>query len=286
MTQLTITETPRDAMQGILPFIDTSLKIKYLNQVLKVGFQIVDFGSFVSPRAIPQMSDVDKVIDNLDLSNTSSKIMATIANLKGAERACNYQQIDYLGFPYSMSTTFLKLNINSDMVKTMETVEGIINLCVKHNKTLVLYNSMAFGNPYGDLWTPDMVYHCTNELKKRGVNIIIQSDTTGTATAQNIRETMEISINNFPEINWGVHLHADENNRLENLEAAYYSGCRWFDAVLNGKGGCPMSKQRMVGNLQTGFLIDYLGSKGEKMSFDMIEFKKAQLLALEIFPLD
>lgn len=279
-----IIETPRDAMQGIKTFIPTEKKISFINALLKVGFDTLDFGSFVSPKAIPQLRDTGQVAEGLDLSSTKTKLLAIIPNLKGAQIAQDYEQIHYLGYPFSISNTFLQLNINSDIGKAFAETEKIQNLCSKSGKELVLYISMAFGNPYGDLWSPEIVYEWTRKLAQIGVKIIALSDTTGVGNAETVGHSFKAVVKEFPEIEFGAHLHTHPGNCKENIKAAFENGCFRFDTAINGLGGCPMSKQQMIGNLKTRNLLDFLTEHNIDAGLNMNEFHKALAVAAFTFP--
>ncbi len=278
-----IVETPRDAMQGIKEFIPTEKKIEFVNSLFKVGYDAVDVGSFVSPRAIPQLADTARVVENLDTAGSQTKVMVTVGNLRGAQKAMQFDIIDQIAFPYSMSNTFLKLNINSNHEKAIATVSDILELCDKHGKELVLYNAMAFGNAYGDEWSPQLVAEDTLALSKTGVKYLILSDTIAVGTARSIGETFKIVMSEFPELVIGAHLHTTPDDWYENVKAAWDNGCRRFDAVINGKGGCPMSKRKMVGNLATTNLLLFLENIGEKINLDIKAFNKALKLADSVF---
>ena len=278
-----IVETPRDAMQGIKEFIPTEKKIEFVNSLFKVGYDAVDVGSFVSPRAIPQLADTARVVENLDTAGSKTKVMVTVGNLRGAQKAMQFDIIDQIAFPYSMSNTFLKLNINSNHEKAIATVSDILELCDKHGKELVLYNAMAFGNAYGDEWSPQLVAEDTLALSKTGVKYLILSDTIAVGTARSIGETFKIVMSEFPELVIGAHLHTTADDWYENVKAAWDNGCRRFDAVINGKGGCPMSKRKMVGNLATTNLLLFLENIGEKINLDIKAFNKALKLADSVF---
>lgn len=246
-----IIECPRDAMQGIKEFIPTEIKVKYLNSLLKVGFDTIDFGSFVSPKAIPQMQDTADVLKQLDLSGTNSKLLAIVANTRGAEQACEFGEIRYLGFPFSISETFQQRNANSSIAESLVRVEEIQNLCMKHNKELVVYISMAFGNPYGDVWNSDIVINWTKKLSGMGIKIIALSDTVGVSDKENINYLFSNIIPEFKGVEIGAHLHSTKEKALEKIEAAYKSGCQRFDVAIHGFGGCPMAKDDLTGNLAT-----------------------------------
>jgi hydroxymethylglutaryl-CoA lyase len=251
-------ECPRDAMQGLHDFIPTETKAAYINQLLKVGFDTIDFGSFVSPKAIPQLRDTAEVLNLLDLSQTKSKLLAIIANTRGAEDACKFEEINYLGFPFSISETFQQRNTNSSIQESIQRVDEIQNLCIKHNKQLVIYISMAFGNPYGDAWNGDIAVSYTEKLYQKGIRIFAMSDTIGSSNKENITDLFSKVIPAFADAEIGAHLHSTPETRFEKIAATYEAGCRRFDAALRGIGGCPMAKEDLIGNLATESLIDYL----------------------------
>jgi len=279
-----IIETPRDAMQGIAEFIPTKKKIEYINSLFKIGFSIIDIGSFVSPKAIPQLADTEEVLHSLDKSDSTTKTMVTIGNLRGAQKAMEFDTIDFVAYPYSVSDTFLKLNINTSKQKAIESIENIVELCDKFGKELILYNAMAFGNAYGDEWNLEIIYKNTLELEKLGVKCVVLSDTIALANKSLIEATFDAVISDFPNIEFGAHLHTSEQNWRENVQAAWDSGCRRFDAVINGRGGCPMSKHVMVGNLPTTNLISFLNEIGQQPLLDMAAFSQSLTLANGIFP--
>jgi len=257
-SKVKLIECPRDAMQGLHDFIPTETKAAYINQLLKVGFDTIDFGSFVSPKAIPQLRDTAEVLNLLDLSQTKSKLLAIIANTRGAEDACTYEEINYLGFPFSISETFQQRNTNSSIQESIQRVDEIQNLCIKHNKQLVIYISMAFGNPYGDAWNGDIAVNYTEKLYQKGIRIFAMSDTIGSSNKENITDLFSKVIPAFADAEIGAHLHSTPETRFEKIAATYEAGCRRFDAALRGIGGCPMAKEELTGNLATESLIDYL----------------------------
>lgn len=279
-----IIETPRDAMQGIKEFIPAEKKIAYLNALLKVGFDTLDFGSFVSPKAIPQLRDTTQVIEGLDLSTTNTKLLAIIPNLRGAQNAAPFEQVAYLGYPFSISNTFLQLNINSNIGDAFAETDKILNLCQKTGKELVVYISMAFGNPYGDLWSPEIVYEWTRRLSQIGVKIIALSDTTGVGNFETISKSFKAVVSEFPEIEFGAHLHTHPGNYFDNIKAAFENGCLRFDTAINGLGGCPMSGKQMIGNLRTRDLLDFLNTQNIETKLNMEAFNKALELAAFTFP--
>jgi hydroxymethylglutaryl-CoA lyase len=276
-------ECPRDAMQGWKTFIPTAKKIEYINSLLKVGFHTIDFGSFVSPKAIPQMADTKEVIVNLDIQNTDTKLLAIVANVRGAEEAVTYDAINYLGFPFSISETFQQRNTNSSITESLKTVEQIQQLCKENQKELVVYMSMAFGNPYGDEYRADTLLQWTREIINRGIQIISLADTVGLARPDQITLALEVLINNYPQINFGVHLHSTAQNRKEKLEAAFNEGCLRFDGALKGIGGCPMANDELVGNMNTEWMIDYFLGKNVLPPIDINALKKSTSIAEEIF---
>ncbi len=239
-----IVECPRDAMQGIKEFIPSNIKATYINSLLKVGFDTIDFGSFVSPKAIPQLVDTGEVLNQLNLSTTKSKLLAIVANQRGAQDACHFQEINYLGFPFSISETFQQRNANSSIAESLVRVEEIQNLCLKHNKELVVYISMAFGNPYGDIWNSDIVINWTKKLSDLGIKIIALSDTIGVSNPENINYLFSNIIPEFKNVEIGAHLHSTKEKASEKIHAAYTSGCKRFDVAIHGFGGCPW--QQMI----------------------------------------
>ena len=251
-----IVECPRDAMQGISAFIPTSTKIAYINQLLKVGFDTIDFGSFVSPKAIPQLKDTAEVLSSLDLE-TSSKLLAIIANTRGATDACHFEEINYLGFPLSVSEQFQQRNTNKSIVQALTIVEEIQNLSVKNKKELVVYLSMAFGNPYKENYHTDIVAELTEKLHHLEVNTVALSDTIGVSNPANIAPLFSTLIKEYPTIEFGAHFHTTPDTWEEKVNAAYQNGCRRFDAALKGYGGCPMAEDKLTGNMPTEKLITY-----------------------------
>ena len=275
-----IIECPRDAMQGISRFIPTPKKIMYINQLLKVGFDTLDFGSFVSHKAIPQLQDTAEVLNGLDLAGNSTKLSVVIANKRGAIDACAFEEIDYLGFPLSVSEEFQKRNTNKSIDQAFNMVEDIQNLSIKENKTLVVYLSMAFGNPYSEEYHPNIVAGVTERLNNIGVQIVALSDTIGISSPINISALFKTLITAHPSIEFGAHFHTTKDRWKEKVEAAYQNGCRRFDGTLKGYGGCPMAKDDLVGNMPTERLITYFK---EDLDFNLNELKKSLLLCSEIF---
>ena len=283
-TMIKITECPRDAMQGITTIIPTQDKIKYLNALLKVGFDTLDFGSFVSPRAIPQLSDTAKVLESLDLSNTSTKLLAIIASKKGASIAASYKEIEYLGFPFSFSSTFLKKNINTSIEGAFQLTQDILSICQTNNKKLLQYISMAFGNPYGDPWSIDLLLEWIEKMHLLGIKTITLSDVTGEANPQMIQEIYTTIVPRYPHITFGLHLHTTSATWKAKVDAAYKAGCRSFDTVLNDKGGCPMSGKELLNNLNTYNLIEYASKNAIPLALNLQHLKQALLLSHKIFP--
>ena len=260
--ELKLIECPRDAMQGWKTIIPTDKKIAYINSLLKVGFDTIDFGSFVSPKAIPQMADTAEVVQGLQLENSTSKLLSIVANLRGAEQATLYDQVTYLGYPFSVSETFQQRNTNASIEQSLETVEDINNLCVKTGKQLVVYISMGFGNIYGDPYDEEIVFEWVNKLVARDISIISVADTIGIATAEQVHDVMSYLVESLPGIELGVHLHSTPENWRDKLEAAVKAGCNRFDGALKGIGGCPMADDELVGNMNTEWMIDYFESRG------------------------
>lgn len=282
-TPIRMVECPRDAMQGWSHFIPTEKKVAYLNQLLKVGFDVLDFGSFVSPKAIPQMADTKDVLPQLDLSGSRSKLLAIVANTRGAEEACQYEQISYLGFPFSISETFQKRNTNKTIAESLIQVEEIQALCERHRKELVVYISMGFGNPYGDEYNAQIAIDWVQHLSQRGIRIISMADTVGVAQEEGIRYIFQHLIPAFPQLQIGAHFHSAPHNWKEKLDAALQSGCRMFDSSLKGIGGCPMANDDLVGNIATENVIHWCDQLGLPVQLDRNEFAVSMMMAGEIF---
>jgi len=276
-------ECPRDAMQGLHHFIPTELKAAYINLLLQVGFDTIDFGSFVSPKAIPQLRDTAQVLEKLDLSTTQTKLLAIVANLRGVQEAIKHKAITYLGFPFSISETFQQRNTNSSIKQSLNTVEEMLELCDQHDKIAVVYVSMGFGNPYGDEWNIEIVEKWTDELVSKGVKIISVADTTGVSTPEKIASILPALIRKFSDIEIGVHLHSTPDTRFEKIEAAYRAGCKRFDSALKGFGGCPMAADDLTGNLATEDLIYSLESCGEKLNIKLDKWHESLSFAQKIF---
>ncbi|MCX6323189.1 MAG: hydroxymethylglutaryl-CoA lyase [Sphingobacteriales bacterium] len=276
-------ECPRDAMQGWHHPINTVQKINYINALLKVGFHTIDFGSFVSPKAIPQMADTAEVLKGLDLCDTKSSLLAIVANLRGAETALSFTEIDYLGFPFSVSETFQQRNANASMATSFETVKSIQEACVPKGKKLVIYLSMGFGNPYGDPYDEALVLEWANRMHAEGIGIISLADTVGLATAEQVERVTNTVIKALPDIEIGVHLHAAATDWEMKFQAALTAGCTRFDGALKGIGGCPMAGDALVGNMNTEWMIDYLIANGRHLDMDKPALENASSLASTIF---
>jgi hydroxymethylglutaryl-CoA lyase len=279
-----IIECPRDAMQGIDEFIPTEKKIQYINQLLRVGFDTIDFGSFVSPKAIPQLRDTAEVLDGLDINVGRSKLLAIVANTRGAEDACKFGMISYLGFPLSISETFQKRNTNKSIAEALNTVAEIQELCVTNGKQLVTYISMGFGNPYGDPYDESVVGKFIDIMQTLGVEIVSLADTIGVSKPEQIGKLFTTMTSQFPSMEIGVHLHSDPATAAGKIEAAYKAGCTRFDGAIKGLGGCPMAEDELVGNLATEAIVRYLVDQNVELTLDMDEFGKSIVLADKVFP--
>ena len=278
-----IVECPRDAMQGLSEFISTEKKANYLNMLLLAGFDTLDFGSFVSPKAIPQMRDTAQVLNQLQLDNTDTKLLAIVANQRGVNDACQFDKIQYLGFPFSVSETFQQRNTNKSIEASLLLVEDIQSMCVKHNKELVVYLSMAFGNPYGEVWSEDIVAKWGEKLAGLEVKTLALADTIGVSNKDNIIRLFSTLIPAFPELEWGAHLHTTPDTWREKVEAAYSSGCTRFDSAIKGLGGCPLAKDNLVGNMPTEKLLSFAQEKKLNTGINPLAFESAYNKALDIF---
>ena len=276
MSQIKIIECPRDAMQGIKShFIPTKDKARYINALLKVGFDTIDFGSFVSPKAIPQMRDTAEVLSMLDLQATSSKLLAIVANVRGAAAACQFEEIDYLGFPFSISENFQMRNTGKTVAQSLLALEEIMDLAIKKDKEVVAYLSMGFGNPYGDPWNVEIVGQWTDVLAKLGVKILSLSDTIGVADGKTIHYLFKHLIPMYPEVEFGAHLHTHPNHWYEKVDAAYRAGCFRFDGAIKGFGGCPMAKDELTGNMPTEKLLSYFTTEKVVTGINPLRFEVA-----------
>ncbi len=280
--KIKLIECPRDAMQGWNEYIPADRKINYLNSLLKVGFDTLDFGSFVSPKAIPQLRDTREVIAGLDLSETATKLLAIVANTRGAEEAVAYDEISYLGFPFSVSEEFQKRNTNSTIEESLGRVDEIQSLCIRNRKKLVIYISMGFGNPYGEPWNADIVIHWVKKLVQRDIKIIALSDTIGVSNQENITHLFSRLIPEFSDAEFGAHLHSHPKNWKEKVTAAERSGCLRFDSALKGIGGCPMAADELVGNLATENVVNYFGGP-EKLGLNATALLESMKIAEQIF---
>jgi len=278
-------ECPRDAMQGLHDYLSVEDKVRYINAILKVGFDTIDAGSFVSHKAIPQLKDTAEVLSKLDMSSTKSKLLVITANKRGAEEAVQFDEVSYLGFPFSISETFQKRNINSTIEDSLRRLDNVQNLCLKNNKKLVTYFSMAFGNPYGDEWSPEIVANWVEKLiEESGVDILSLSDTIGTSNPDSIKWLFEYVIPNFPEVEIGAHLHTTPDTWKEKIAAAIQSGCKRFDGAIKGFGGCPMATDDLTGNMATENIISYLNENNIEHGLNEKAFSDALMMSLEIFP--
>ena len=284
MKNVKIIECPRDAMQGIKShFISTEKKASYINSLLKVGFDTIDFGSFVSPKAIPQMRDTAAVLEKLELSKTQSKLLAIIANVRGANDAVQFEEIDYLGYPFSISENFQMRNTHKTIAESIETLEQILEIADKSKKEVVAYLSMGFGNPYGDPWNVDIVGKWTEKLSKMGVKILSLSDTIGSSTPKDITYLFSNLIPKYPEIEFGAHLHTTPDEWLEKVASAFKAGCNRFDGAIKGYGGCPMAKDELTGNMPTEKLLSYFRAENVDTNIKSMSFDTAYNKALELF---
>lgn len=284
MKNVKIIECPRDAMQGIKShFIPTAAKVQYINALLSVGFDTIDFGSFVSPKAIPQMRDTASVLSKLDLSKTTSKLLGIVANIRGASDASQFEEIDYLGYPFSISENFQMRNTGKTIAESIVILDEILNISVKTNKEVVVYLSMGFGNPYGDPWNVEIVSEWTEKLAKMGVEILSLSDTIGSSTPKIIDYLFSYLIPLYASIEFGAHLHTTPTTWFEKVEAAYKAGCNRFDGAIKGYGGCPMAKDELTGNMPTEKLISYFNQQKATTNIKAMRFESAYNEALKIF---
>jgi hydroxymethylglutaryl-CoA lyase len=281
--QIKLVECPRDAMQGWKTFIPTQKKVEYINQLLKVGFDTIDFGSFVSPKAIPQMADTKDVIGQLSMVNNKTKLLAIVANVRGAVEAAEFEKISYMGFPFSISPTFQMRNTNSTIERSLENVKEIKNICDKNKKELVIYISMAFGNPYGDEYNEDIVLKWVDKLTGEGIQIISLADTVGIAEPWQVSSVTKKVIAAFTHTEIGVHLHSTHKNWKEKIDAALQNNCMRFDGALKGIGGCPMANDELVGNMDSELMIPYFKNIGYLNNIDEDALAESIKLASEVF---
>ncbi|WP_150450862.1 hydroxymethylglutaryl-CoA lyase [Arenibacter lacus] len=282
-TTIKIIECPRDAMQGIKAFIPTEKKVKYIQALLNCGFDTIDFGSFVSPKAIPQMVDTAEVLRQLDLSRTKSKLLAIVANVRGAQDAVEHDSIDYLGYPFSISENFQMRNTHKTIAQSVETLDEILKIAHEHGKEVVTYISMGFGNPYGDPWDVEIVGEWTQKLAGMGVKTLSLSDTVGASTPEVIDYLFSHLIPQFPEIEFGAHLHTVPSKWHEKVDAAYKAGCRRFDGAVQGFGGCPMAKDELTGNMPTEKMLSYFTSAKLETNVNWMAFEAAFNKASDLF---
>lgn len=283
MEKIKIIECPRDAMQGIKPFIPTQRKVDYIQSLLRVGFDTIDFGSFVSPKAIPQMVDTAEVLAQLDLSQTNSKLLAIIANTQGAESASVHKEIQYLGFPFSISENFQMRNTHKTIAESLITLQEILNIADRSNKEVVTYISMGFGNPYGDPWNVEIVGEWTEKLANMGVKILSLSDTVGSSTPEVIDYLFSNLITKYPNIEFGAHLHTTPDKWHEKIDAAYKAGCRRYDGAIQGFGGCPMAKDDLTGNMPTEKMLSYFTQQKANTNTSPMSFESAYNVASRLF---
>lgn len=283
MGNVKLIECPRDAMQGIKTFIPTREKVQYIQSLLRCGFDTIDFGSFVSPKAIPQMADTAEVLSKLDLSLTQSKLLAIVANVRGAQEAAGYPEIDYLGYPFSISENFQMRNTHKTIAESVEILREILEIADKTNKEVVAYLSMGFGNPYGDPWNVDIVGEWTEKLSGMGVRILSLSDTVGSSTPEVITYLFSNLIPRYPGIEFGAHLHTTPASWYEKVAAAYQSGCKRFDGAIQGFGGCPMAKDELTGNMPTEKLLSFFNTAKETIDIKMTSFESAYNEATKVF---
>lgn len=283
MKPVKIIECPRDAMQGIKPFIPTERKVAYIQSLLRVGFDSIDFGSFVSPKAIPQMVDTAEVLAQLDLSQTNSKLLAIIANTRGAELASEHPEIQYLGFPFSISENFQMRNTHKTIAESLVTLTEILEIADQTNKEVVAYLSMGFGNPYGDPWNVDIVGEWTEKMSNMGVKILSLSDTVGSSTPDVISYLFSNLIPKYPDIEFGAHLHTTPDKWFEKIDAAYKAGCVRYDGAIQGFGGCPMAKDDLTGNMPTEKLLSYFTANKVETNLNPLSFESAYNEASKLF---
>ncbi|NER15527.1 hydroxymethylglutaryl-CoA lyase [Leptobacterium flavescens] len=283
MEKVKLIECPRDAMQGIKDFIPTEKKVQYIQSLLRVGFDTIDFGSFVSPKAIPQMVDTAEVLSQLDLSQTDSKLLAIIANVRGAQDASTHPEIDYLGYPFSISENFQMRNTHKTIAQSIEILKEILDIADRSNKEVVAYLSMGFGNPYGDPWNVEIVGEWTEKLSNMGVSILSLSDTIGSSTPEIIDYLFSNLIPKYPDIEFGAHLHTTPTSWHEKVDSAYKAGCRRFDGAIQGFGGCPMAKDELTGNMPTEKMFSYFTAAKAQTNVNAMSFESSYNEASKIF---
>ena len=282
MSRFFLTECPRDALQGIKTFIPTDVKVKYLQSLLRVGYDVLDFGSFVSSKAVPQMRDTHEVVKQLDLSDTKTKLLAIVANERGAAEALSYEQISYIGYPFSISENFQMRNTNTTIEDSLLLLNRFVEYAYSLNRELVVYLSMGFGNPYGDPWSPNLVAAWVSRLVDMGVKRISLSDTVGLAQPKTITDLFEHLLQAYPDIVFAAHLHAKPNEATRKIKAAYAGGCRAFDSAIRGLGGCPMAKDELTGDVPTEKLLSFLTAQNAQISVNMLHFESAYNASLHV----
>lgn len=281
--KIKIIECPRDAMQGIKEFISTEKKLRYIQFLLSVGFDTIDFGSFVSPKAIPQMRDTAEIIAQLDLSHTNTKLLAIVANVRGAKEAAIHDKITYLGYPFAISEMFQMRNTGQTITKSVKTLKKILKIAKKTNKEVVAYLSMGFGNPYGDPWSEKLVLDWTEKLVNMGVKTLSLSDTVGTAEPKVVKSLFSKLIPKYPQVEFGAHLHTHPDNWFEKVDAAYQGGCRRFDGAIKGYGGCPMARDHVTGNMPTEKLVSFFTHQKDNIGVNVLRFESAYNETLHVF---
>ena len=284
MQRIEIIECPRDAMQGIKQWIPTAQKIRYAQSLLKVGFDVLDVGSFVSPKAIPQMQDTAAVLAGLDRSESQTQLLTIVANERGARAACAQAEVDWLGYPFSISENFQMRNTHKTIEASQVLLDNLLNLSIQNNKDLVVYLSMGFGNHYGDPWSPEIVAQWIDVLASKGVKTISLSDTVGAASSETIGQLFSFIIPQFPNLTIGAHLHVKATDALEKIDRAYQNGCRRFDGAINGYGGCPMAKDELIGNMPTEKILTYCTAHKVPHKLNPLHFEAAYNQALKTFP--
>lgn len=283
MQSVEVIECSRDAMQGFRPWIPTEKKVIYAQSLLKVGFSVLDIGSFVSPKAIPQMKDTEEVLNQLDRTNSSTELLTIVANKQGAENACRHHQVDWLGYPFSISENFQMRNTHKTIAESLSLLDEIIELTIQHNKKLVVYLSMGFGNPYGDPWSSELVKEWLNRLANKGITTFSLSDTIGTSTPFLIQQLLSEIITAYPKLDIGAHLHAKPEDAMDKINAAYSAGCRRLDGAIKGLGGCPMAKDELVGNVPTEKILSYLSINNIPHNLNPLHFESAYNQCLDTF---
>jgi len=280
--KIRITECPRDAMQGLAQFVPTIDKANYINSLIKVGFDVIDFGSFVSPKAVPQMRDTDQLVDLLNITE-QTKLLSIVLNKRGALQASNFDQIKILGYPFSISEIFQQKNSNKNIEKSLSIIDDIQNICLQKNKTCLIYFSMAFGNPYGEEWNQTILLNYIEKIAKKGIDMVSLADTIGTSSVESIKDIYSIVYQHFPKLDIGLHLHSRPQNVTSKIQSAWDSGCRRFDVAIHGYGGCPFAQDQLVGNIPTEQLLNFLSHHKINHSLDLLAFESAYNQAKNVF---